>query len=149
MFGVPIEMSNDGGPEYKSKEFGEFLTRWGVKLRMSSAYHPSSNGRAEVAVKATKRAMRDNIGPDGRLNGDKFARALMLLRNTPDRETGLSPAEVLLGRRLRDALPIMPRRSSLIDSPKSPVATRWLETWSERERTRGMTSLDQKVNNLE
>ena len=130
--GVPIEMANDGGPEYRSKEFGDFLSRWGVRLRTSSAYHAPSNGRAEVAVKTTKRAMRDSIGPDGQLDSDKFARALMLIRNTPDRETGQSPAEILLGRRLRDALPVMPRMSALTDS-NSPVATRWQQTWSERE----------------
>ena len=53
-FGVSVEVANDGGPEYASDEFGKFLERWGVRLRMSSAYHASSNGRAEVAVKATK-----------------------------------------------------------------------------------------------
>ena len=55
--GVPEEVANDGGPEYKSHEFKRFLDRWGVKLRTSSAYHPSANGRAEVAVKAAKRAL--------------------------------------------------------------------------------------------
>ena len=64
---------------------------------MCSAYHAPSNGRAEVAVKTVKRA----------LDTDTFARALLLLRNTPDRDTGTSPAELLIlfGRRLRNALP--------------------------------------------
>ena len=132
-FGVPEEVANDGGPEYKSHEFGQFLKRWGVRLRTSSAYHAQSNGRAEVAVKSVKRALRDNTGPDGRLDTDTFARALLLLRNTPDRDTGTSPAELLFGRRLRDALPHpYARRQSLIAND-SPVDRRWLEMWSERE----------------
>ena len=132
-FGVPVEVANDGGPEYKSHEFGQFLKRWGVRLRTSSAYHAQSNGRAEVAVKSVKRALRDNTGPDGRLDTDTFARALLLLRNTPDRDTGTSPAELLFGRRLRDALPHpYARRQSLIAND-SPVDRRWLEMWSERE----------------
>ena len=98
-FGVPVEVANDGGPEYSSQEFGKFLERWGVRLRMSSAYHAQSNGRAEAAVKTVKRALRDNVGEDGRLDRDTFARALLLLRNTPDRDTGVSPAELLFGRR--------------------------------------------------
>ena len=131
--GVPEEVANDGGPEYKSHEFKRFLDRWGVKLRTSSAYHPSANGRAEVAVKAAKRALRDHIGQDGRLNGDEFARALLALRNTPDKVTGKSPAELLLGRRLRDAMPQpYARRQALIDND-SPVDKRWLSMWSERE----------------
>ena len=79
-FGVPREVANDGGPEYNSNEFGRFLERWGVRLRMSSAFHAQSNGRAEVAVKTVKRALRDNTGEDGRLDRDTFARALLLLR---------------------------------------------------------------------
>ena len=153
-FGVPVEVANDGGPEYNSHEFGKFLERWGVKLRMSSAYHAQSNGRAEVAVKTVKRALRDHTGEDGRLDQDTFARALLLLRNTPDRDTGTSPAELLFGRRLRDTLP-QPyvRRQSLI-SNNSPVDKRWLATWSEREsalRTRAgemIDKIDARAHNL-
>ena len=153
-FGVPVEVANDGGPEYTSHEFGKFLERWGVKLRMSSAYHAQSNGRAEVAVKTVKRALRDNVGEDGRLNRDTFARALLLLRNTPDRETGRSPAELLFGRRLRDALPQpYARRQSLVDNG-SPVDKRWLEAWSDRESAlraragRMVDKLDAKAHDL-
>ena len=49
-FGVPIEISSDGGPEYEAHEFKYFLDRWGIKHRESSAYLPTSNGRAEVGV---------------------------------------------------------------------------------------------------
>ena len=106
-FGVPEELSSDGGPEYTSKEFGDFLQRWGVRQRTSSAYHASSNGRAVVAVKSAKRALRDNTGDDGKLDGDAFMRALLVLRNTPDRETGMSPAQLLLGRPLRGVMPYL------------------------------------------
>ena len=38
-FGVPVEMASDGGPEYTATEFRDFLQRWGVRQRISSAYH--------------------------------------------------------------------------------------------------------------
>ena len=104
-FGVPEELSSDGGPEFAARETTDFLNRWGVKHRLSSAYFPQSNGRAEVAVKVTKRLLEDNIGEDGSLNNDKMVRALLQQRNTPDRDCKLSPAEVLFGRDLRDAMP--------------------------------------------
>ena len=73
-YGVPEELSSDGGPEFSAKETQDFLKRWNVRHRMLSAYMASSNGRAELAVKSTKRLLRDNVGPGGTLNTDKFVR---------------------------------------------------------------------------
>ena len=80
-FGVPEELSSDGGPEFTAGITREFLDKWGVKHRVSSAYNPQSNGRAEVAVKSAKRLLRSNIGPTGSLDNDKLLRALLQLRN--------------------------------------------------------------------
>ena len=51
----------------------------------------------------TKRIFKDNVGPNGSLDNDNVVRALLQLRNTPDRDCGLSDAEVLFGRRLKDS----------------------------------------------
>ena len=34
-FGVPEELSSDGGPEFIATKTKDFLTRWGVKQRIS------------------------------------------------------------------------------------------------------------------
>ena len=52
-----------------------------------------------------KRLLADNTCPRGTLNTDKFATALLMYRNTPIRDLGLSPAQVLFARRLRDGVP--------------------------------------------
>ena len=49
---------------------------------MSSAYHPMSNGRAELAVKATKRLLMENVGTNGELENDRIVQALLTQRNT-------------------------------------------------------------------
>ena len=54
-----------------------------------------------------KRILLDNVGPRGDLNNDKVARALLQHRNTPLQDIGLSPAQLLYGRTLRDCLPSM------------------------------------------
>ena len=111
-FGVPEEISSDGGPEFVARESVDFFNRWGVKHRLSSAYFPQSNGRAEVAVKIMKRLLEDNISIDGSLNNDNIVRALLQQRNTPDRTCKLSPAEILFGKTLRDTMPQLKNLSS-------------------------------------
>ena len=126
-FGVPKELSSDGGPEFAADVTKQFLIKWGVQHRQSSAYHPQSNGRAEVAVKTVKRLLRSNVGPCGSLNTDKFLRAILQLRNTPDPDCGVSPAEIVFGRRLRDNLLF----AAYTD--RGQYAKRWQSAWAAKE----------------
>lgn len=41
-YGVPEELSSDGGPEFKAHSTEHFLSKWGVHHRISSAFHPQS-----------------------------------------------------------------------------------------------------------
>ena len=50
-FGVPEEISSDGGPEFIAGNTEKFLRLWGAQHCISSVGFPQSNGRAEVAVK--------------------------------------------------------------------------------------------------
>jgi hypothetical protein len=112
-FGIPRQISSDGASIFTSVETSEFCKRWDIKQRLSSSYYPHSNKRAEVAVKSAKRMVRDNLNHDGSLHGDKFARALLIHRNTPDPATGVSPAQIIFGRQLRDHLPTPLNKFSL------------------------------------
>lgn len=129
-FGVPEELSSDGGPEFTANATQDFLTRWGVKHRVSSPYHPQSNGRAEVAVKSTKRLLRSNIGPTGQLDNDRFLRALLQLRNTPDPDCDISPAQIIFGKPLRDSLAFVNRLEKFSNPHIRPT---WREAWRMKE----------------
>ena len=130
-FGVPEELSSDGGPEFTSQESEDFYDRWGTRHRLSSAYFPQSNGRAEVAVKATKRLLEENMGPDGDLNTDEVVRALLQQRNTPDRDCLLSPAQVLFGHSLRDAMPQINKSAAIFESKQ--FHSEWHQAWNAKE----------------
>ena len=104
-FGAPEELTNDGGPEYTSVETEEFLNKWKVNHRLTSAYYPRANLRAKLGVKVAKRLLRENVRNDGSLDMDKVARALLTHRNTPFTELKMSPDHLLFGRNLRDYLP--------------------------------------------
>ena len=58
-------------------------------------------------MKTAKRLLRDNMGPGGDLNNDRFIRAIMQYRNTPMQDCMKSPAQIVYGRQLRDFLPAL------------------------------------------
>ena len=106
-FGIPEEMISDGGPQFTAGKTQNFLSAWGDRHRISSVANPHANYRAELAVKTVKRMLMDNITATGPLDVDKFQRALLMYRNSVDPETKASPALILFGRPLRDAIPIL------------------------------------------
>ncbi|KAG0718564.1 hypothetical protein GWK47_052212 [Chionoecetes opilio] len=91
-FGIPEELSCDGGTNLTSQESRGFLDTWRVRLRVSSAHYPQSNGRAEAAVKCAKRLLRGNTGRNGSLDTDAAAWAIMQYLNTPPQGSEASPA---------------------------------------------------------
>ena len=112
-YGAPEEFGSDGGPQLTATNFQEFLSDWGVHHRLSSAEYPQSNGRAELGVKAAKRIIYDNVSPNGKIDNNKVARAIMQYRNTPLPDINLSPAQILFHRKLRDHIPTHPSHYEL------------------------------------
>ena len=104
-FGVPENLTTDGGLNLVASQMKEFLQKWGVKQHVTPAYFPHSNLRAETAVKTVKRLLGDNLGPGGTLHTDKVVRGILQHRNTPLRDLQLSPAQLVFAREMRDALP--------------------------------------------
>ena len=142
MFGIPLSLSSDRGPEFSATATRDFLSLWGVHHRESAAYNPQSNGRAEVAVKKVKRLLKSCIGSSGSINNDKFMRGMLQLRNTPDPECKLSPAQVLFGRPLRDAFSFVNRCPKFKNPAIQPI---WREAWAAKEdalRTRFARSVE-------
>ena len=151
-FGVPEELSSDGGPEFAAGETELFLKKWGVRHRVSSAYFAQSNGRAEVAVKKCKRLLMENISPNGSLDNDKFLRALLQMRNTPDADCKISPAEIIFGKPLRDAFSFLTRLPKFANPS---IWSTWREAWNKKEEamlahfSQSSERLNQSARNLQ
>ncbi|XP_014678917.1 PREDICTED: uncharacterized protein LOC106818759 [Priapulus caudatus] len=121
-FGVPGELSSDGGPEFTASATRDFLYCRGISHRVSSAHHPQSNGRAEVAVKSAKRLLRSNVGPTGVLDNDRLLRA--------DPDCNVSPAQIVFGKQLRDSFSFVNR----LEKYSNPfVRPEWQEAWHSKE----------------
>ena len=102
-YGVAEEVSSDGGPQFKSDL---------LKISFQSDY-PQSNGQAEVAVKSTKRIIHDNANSNGSLNNDATVRSILQYRKTPLQDCGLSPAQIVFHRQLKDSIPCHPSKYQL------------------------------------
>ncbi len=103
-FGLPETIVSDNGTCFVSAEFQQFLKQHGIRQITSAPYHPASNGLAERAVQIVKKGLR-------KINqGDiyvRLSRILFSYRTAPQTTTGISPAELLLGRRLRSRLDLL------------------------------------------
>jgi hypothetical protein len=104
-YGVPVSCTSDGGPNLTAKVVEDMMVAYGIHHRVCSVANPHENSRAELGVKTVKRMLRDNVSSTGQFDRPKFSRALLQLRNTPDRDTRVSPARAFFGRELRDFLP--------------------------------------------
>ena len=105
-FGIPEELSCDGGTNLTSQESRGFFNTWRVQLRVSSAHYPQSNGRTEAAVKCAKRLLHGNTAQNGSLDTDGAARAIMQYLNIHQQGFEVSPAQLLTGRQLPDHGPL-------------------------------------------
>ena len=102
-FGLPVSMVTDNGPCFTSQEFKDFITNCGIHHITTAVYKPSTNGLAERMVQTFKKALRTSADPV-QLTIDRF---LFNYRLTPHSTTGVSPSELMFGRRLRSRLDLL------------------------------------------
>ena len=96
-YGVADEVVSDNGPQFSSEELKKLACELAFTHITSSPHHPQGNGHAERAVQIAK----------GILKQKDPLLALMCYRSTPCSSTGISPAELLMGRKIRTTLPTL------------------------------------------
>ena len=103
-FGLPEQLVTDNGSAFVSDEFQQFSRNNGIQHIRTSPHHLSSNGQAERAVQTFKAGM-SKIKDE--TVSEKVNRFLLTYRTTPHSITGQSPAELMLGRRVRTRLDLL------------------------------------------
>ncbi len=99
VYGIPLRLRTDGGPQFMSASFKNFLEEWNIASGISSPHYPHSNWHAEAAVKAMK-GLVIKSGCRGNLYDSTFLAGLLEWRCTP-KDHGCSPAQLLYGRSIR------------------------------------------------
>ncbi|BHF78836.1 hypothetical protein SprV_0602195100 [Sparganum proliferum] len=99
--GLPEVLVSDNGSQFTSSSFEDFYRQHNIQHLRSPPYHPQSNGQAERFVDTFKRAL---LKARGEGTTDEIVQAFLFsYRTTPNPASpgGVSPAEALMGRKLR------------------------------------------------
>ena len=60
-FGTPKTIISDGGSHFANKVFEKVMNRYGIKHIMSLAYHPQTNGQAEISNREIKKILEKTV----------------------------------------------------------------------------------------
>ena len=128
--GIPTKFRSDGGTQFSSFVFQQFLKNSNVSWAPSTPTYVQSNGLAEITVKSIKRILSKL--PTKNINSEEFQWPLLEFRKTP-RSEGKSPCEHLYQRPTRSIIPTHNRHyESLwqVDTSQADMKIRDLKTKS-------------------
>uniref|UniRef100_A0A3B3T9T2 Integrase catalytic domain-containing protein n=1 Tax=Paramormyrops kingsleyae TaxID=1676925 RepID=A0A3B3T9T2_9TELE len=108
-FGIPEQIVSDNEPQFISEVWRNFCATCDIQHITSSPHNPQGNGHVEWAEQTAKRILKQE---------DPLL-ALMSFRATPNTSTSISPAELLMGRKIRTTLPTLQKNLR----PKWPSKT--------------------------
>ena len=98
--GTPATVITDNAQQFDCQAFSDFAKSWDFKHITSSPYYAQSKGLAESAVKCAKQLLEKTK----RDNSDLYQNLLNVRKVPTDSQLG-SPAQRLMSRRLRTAIP--------------------------------------------
>ena len=96
-YGVPKVLYSDSGTQYTSFKFKKFSDQWGFKHVITTPKHHQSNGLAERHIQTLKHILKKIIQ-----KGKDKEMALLQLRNMPIGNSGITPAELMYDRKVRN-----------------------------------------------
>lgn len=102
-WGIPRMITTDGGPQFVSNEFEDFLKAYGITHRRTPFYHPQGNSGVERLNRVGKEGLKSHL-QDGYSFLEAVQSILWAYRSTPHALTGVTPAELMLGRKITTPL---------------------------------------------
>ena len=100
VFGYPLEVVSDNGPNLVSEQIENFFKQHGIKHNKSAIYYPQSNGVVE-RFHATLKDKLDKVTFEKVPFHDALRVVMRDIRSFPSEGTGRSPAFLFFGREMR------------------------------------------------
>ncbi|KAJ1206767.1 hypothetical protein NDU88_002167 [Pleurodeles waltl] len=110
-FGFPISLESDRGSHFNNEVIKLLFEALNIEQKLHCSYRPEASGLVEQMNGTLKSRMAKICALTNLKWPDALPLVLMSMRNTPDRKTGLSPHEILMGRAMR--LPAVPANALL------------------------------------
>jgi hypothetical protein len=99
-FGVPREIVTDQGAQFTSKMVKDLASKYQIKHRKSTPYHPQANGQVESTNKTLEAIMTKTVQTHRKDWSDKLQEALWAYRITYKNSIGFTPYQLVYGKQV-------------------------------------------------
>nr|GEY47853.1 reverse transcriptase domain-containing protein [Tanacetum cinerariifolium] len=97
-FGAPRAIISDRGTHFCNDQFAKVMRKYGVTHRLSTAYHPQTNGQVEVSNRDLKRILERTISQYRASWSDKLDDALWAFRTAYKTPIACTPYKIVYGK---------------------------------------------------
>jgi transposase InsO family protein len=97
LHGLPTTIVSDRDPKFISKFWRELHRLMGVKLLMSTAYHPQTDGMSERAIRNVTQVLRGCVSNDQSDWVERLPMVEFAINSTINESTGFAPFELTYG----------------------------------------------------
>ena len=97
-FGVPKAIISDGGSHFCNKPFENLLSKYGVKHKVATPYHPQTSGQVEQANREIKTILMKVVNSNRKDWSLKLLDSLWAYRTTYKTILGMYPYRLVYGK---------------------------------------------------